>query len=116
MLAFLACRVKPALPIITCTRYFTLCFYLITTVDLMGPYKIRIEYHGDPLILKSLYMINLTTGWFEIVRYNDKQASIIANLVQQKLLCEYKGHTIIMYDCGNKFLVHVFKRNSIKKE
>ena len=40
------------------------------------PYKIRIEGHNDPLILKALTMIDLDTGWFEIVSYNEKQAAM----------------------------------------
>ena len=37
------------------------------SVDLVDPYKIRIEGHDDPLILKDLTMIDPETGWFEIV-------------------------------------------------
>ena len=40
----------------------------ILLVDIIGPYKIRIEGHDDPLIQKDLNMIYLATGWFEIVK------------------------------------------------
>ena len=50
-------------------------------VDLIGPYNIRIDGQDAPLILKSLTMIDSSTGWFEIVQYNYKQASTIEKLV-----------------------------------
>ena len=37
-------------------------------VDLIGPYKIRIESNGEPLILKDLTIIDPATGWFEIIK------------------------------------------------
>ena len=36
-------------------------------VDLIGPYIVRREGHEDPIILKSLTMIDPATGWFEII-------------------------------------------------
>ena len=59
-------------------------------------------------------MIGLSTGCFEILQYNDKQASTITNLVEQTWLCKYPCPTIITYDWGNEFLGHTFK-NDIKK-
>ena len=55
-------------------------------VDLISPYKIRIEGHDEPLILKALIIIDPATGWFEIILYNIKQAYIIANLVEKMWL------------------------------
>ena len=46
-------------------------------VDLVGPYKIIRESHDNTIIIKGLTMIDLATGWFEIVRYNDKKAATI---------------------------------------
>ena len=60
-------------------------------------------------------MIDPATRWFEIVRYNEKQAAIIANLVEQTWLCRYPLPTIIMYDRGNEFLGHAFKNDLIEK-
>ena len=71
------------------------------SVDLIGPYKIRREGHDETLVLKALTMIDPETGWFEIVRYNDKQAATIANLVGKTWLCRYPRPKIITYDRGN---------------
>ena len=60
-------------------------------------------------------MIDPATGWFEIVQYNYKQAATIANLVEQMWLCIYTRPTIITYDCGNEFIVHLFRNNLIDK-
>ena len=73
----------------------------IILVDIIDPYNIRREGHDDPLILKSLTVIDPATGWFEIVQYNEKQAAKIANLVEQTWLCRYPLPTIITYDQGN---------------
>ena len=61
-------------------------------------------------------MIDLATGWFEIVQYNDKHASTIENLVEKTLLCIYERPTIITYDRVNEFLGHTFGNNLSKKE
>ena len=53
------------------------------SVYLILPYNIRIEGCEKPIILKALAIIHPTTGWFEIVQYNDKKASTIANIVYQ---------------------------------
>ena len=37
------------------------------SVDITGRYKISIQGHSNPLILKDLTMIDLATGWFEII-------------------------------------------------
>ena len=52
-------------------------------VYLIGPYKIKREGNDESLILKASTMKDLETGWFEIVRYDDKQANTISNLVEQ---------------------------------
>ena len=61
-------------------------------------------------------MIDPETGWFEIVQYNDKQASTIENLVEQTRLCKYPRLTIITYYRGNEFLGHAFKNDLIETE
>ena len=53
----------------------------ILLLYLIGTYKIIGKFQENPLIMKLLTMIDLATGWFEIVSYNDKQAATIANLV-----------------------------------
>ena len=60
-------------------------------------------------------MIDPVTGWFEIVQYNDKQVTTIANLVEQAWPCRYLRPTIIMYGPGNEFLGHMFKNDLIQK-
>ena len=61
-------------------------------------------------------MIDLATGWFEIVQYNDKQAATIENLVEQTWLCLYPRPMITTYDQGVEFLGHAFKNYLIKNE
>ena len=61
-------------------------------------------------------MIDPATGWFEIVRYNDKQADTIANILEKTWLCRYPHRTIITYDRGNEFLGHAFKNDVIERE
>ena len=73
----------------------------IYLVDIISPYKPRREGHDDPLILKSLTMTDPETGYFEIIKYKDKQAATTPNLVYQTWLCRYPRPTIIRYDCGN---------------
>ena len=60
-------------------------------------------------------MIDPATGWFEIVKYNYKQADTIDNPVEQTWLYRHPPHTIITYDRVNEFLGHMFKNDLIKK-
>ena len=48
-------------------------------VDLIGPYRI-LRKGKEPLILKSVTMIEPVTGWFEVTQYNDKNAMTIRKL------------------------------------
>ena len=50
-------------------------------VDLICPYKIRIK-RKEPIILKSVTMIDPVIGWFELTQYSNKKAMTIANLVE----------------------------------
>ena len=84
------------------------------SVDIIGPYIVRIEACDDPIILKFLTVIDLSTGWFEMVQYNYKQSDTLANLVEQTWLCQYPRPTIIAYNRGNEFLGRAFKNNLIK--
>ena len=54
-------------------------------------------------------MIDPTTGWLEIVQYNNKEDATIENLVEQTWLCRYPRPKIITYDRGNEFLGHALK-------
>ena len=68
-----------------------------------------------PIVIKKLPMIYPATGWFEIVRYNDKHDAIIENLVYKSQLCRYPRSTITTYDRGNEFLCHAFTNDLIKE-
>ena len=46
-------------------------------------------------------MIDSSTGWFEIIKYEDKKSAAIANFVEKMWLCRYPSHTIIKYDRVN---------------
>ena len=61
-------------------------------------------------------MIDPETGWFEIIKYNDKHADTIENLVQKMWLYRYPRLTIITYDRGNEFFGHAFKNDLIQNE
>ena len=61
-------------------------------------------------------MIDPESGWFEILKYNDKHAATIENLVDQTWLCRYPRPTRIIYDRGNEFLGHALKNDLIEKE
>ena len=49
--------------------------------------------------------MNPVTRYFEVVRYNDKRAINIANLVETTQLYRYPRPIEIMYDQGNNLLV-----------
>ena len=66
-------------------------------VDLIGPYKIRRK-GKEPLISKSITMIDFVTGWFELTQNNDKKATKIANLVENMSLVRYSWPIEITYD------------------
>ena len=53
------------------------------SIYFLGPYKITIEGHDNPILPNSLTMIDTITGWFKIVKYSDKKADKISNLVDQ---------------------------------
>ena len=61
-------------------------------------------------------MIDLATGWFEILRYNEKQDNRIANLLEQTWFYRYTNPRIITYDQGNEFLGHEFKNDLIERK
>ena len=58
-------------------------------VDIIVLQKILIN-GKNPLILKSVTMINTIMGWFEIMQYNDKKLVTITNLVE---ICARPGNT-----------------------
>ena len=66
-------------------------------VDLTGPYKICRKWR-EPIILKAVTMIELVTGWFEIMQYNDKKTMTFANLVENTWLVQYPCPVEITYD------------------
>ena len=61
-------------------------------------------------------MINPVIGWFEIVRYDDKRAITIANLVKTTRLSRYPRPIGITYDQGKYFIGHKFRKSLIEKE
>ena len=69
-------------------------------VGLIGPYKIcrKGKY---TLIPKSITIIYLVTGWFEVTQYNNRKVMNISNLVETTWLTRYPCPTEIMYDKGS---------------
>ena len=79
-------------------------------VDLIGPYKICRK-QKEPLISKSVTMIDPVTRWFEVTQYSDKKSMTIANLVETSWLVWYPWPVEITYEQGVKFLGHEFKKS-----
>ena len=69
-------------------------------VDLIGPYVIRRKVRKENLQLKSVAVINPVTGWFEVVRYDDKITITIVTLVETTCLDRYPRPIEITYDQG----------------
>ena len=61
-------------------------------------------------------MIDPVSGWFEVVRYNDKRAITIANLVENMWLSRYPRPIKITYDQGSEFIGHEFRKSLIETE
>jgi len=49
-------------------------------------------------------MINPATGWFEIKELKDKEAILVANLVEQTWLTRYSWPSEIVFDRGTEFM------------
>ena len=58
-------------------------------------------------------MIVPVTGWFEIVRYDDKRAITISNLVKTTWLSRYPTPIEITYDQGKEFIGHECRKSLI---
>ena len=61
-------------------------------------------------------MIDPVTGWFEVVQYDDKIAITIVNLVATMQLSRYPRPIETMYDQGNEFIGHEFRKSLIEDE
>ena len=74
-------------------------------VGLIGPYVIQHKGKKENLHLKDVAIINTITGWFEVVRYDDKRLITIANLVKTTCLTRYPRPMEILYDQNQNLLV-----------
>ena len=90
------------------TPWNKICVYFI------GPYKICRK-GKDPIILKSLTMIDPITGCFEGTQYCDKKEMIITNLIETTCLVQYQWPVEITYDRGGEILSHEFLKWLDKK-
>ena len=61
-------------------------------------------------------MINPLSGWFEVVRYDDKRVITIANLVETTWLYRHPRPIEITYDQGKEFIGHKFRKSLIETE
>ena len=68
-------------------------------VDIIGPYKIR-QIGKDPLIIKSVTIIDPITDWFEIIQCNYNKVMIIENFVDTMLIVRYPCPVYITYYQG----------------
>ena len=61
-------------------------------------------------------MIDLVTGRFEIVQYDDEKAIYIANLVETMWLYRYSIPMEITYDQGSEFIGDKYRKYLIEEE
>ena len=59
-------------------------------------------------------MIDPVTGWFEVIRYDDKRAILIANLVESTWLSRYPRPIEITCDQGKESIGHEFRKYPIE--
>jgi transposase InsO family protein len=72
-------------------------------VDMIGPYIIK-DKSGKIYRLHCVTMIDPATGWFEIIDVKFKDASTVANAVEQVWLTRYPWPQEIIYDRGSEFM------------
>ena len=70
----------------------------------------------EKLHLKSLTMIGTIIGWFQVLRYDDKRAITITNLVETTWLSTYPRPIETTYYQGKVFIVHEFRKYLIEDE
>ena len=61
-------------------------------------------------------MIDPIARWFEVVKYDDKRAINIENLVETTWLYRYPRPIEITNDQGKEFIVHEFRKSLIEDE
>ena len=59
-------------------------------------------------------MMELVTGWFRIMQYDNKIAISIANFVENTCVTSYPIPIYIMYDQGSKFIDYEFRKSQIE--
>ena len=70
----------------------------------------------ENLHLKSVTMIDPVTGWFEVLRYDDKRRYLFANLVENTWLSRYPRPIETAYDQGKEFIGHEFRKYPFEEE
>ena len=77
-------------------------------VDIIGPYVIKRKFKKETLHIKVVTNIGPVTGWFEVVRYDNKISINIANLVETTWLSRYLIPIEITYDQEKGFIGYKF--------
>lgn len=72
-------------------------------VDLIGPYNIK-RPGKEPICLWCITMIDPATGWLEIREIKNKEATTMANIVEQTWLTRYPIPQILTFDKGTEFM------------
>ena len=80
------------------------------------PYAIMIKVKKENVYPKAITMIDIITGRFEIVHYDDKRAIAIANLVETMWLSRYPIPIEITYDQGSEFIGLDIRKSLIETE
>jgi hypothetical protein len=75
--------------------------WVIVCVDLGGPFTIKTLLKTHSLL--ALTMIDPATGWFEIVKANNKSAASIQDLFHNTWLARYPHPQFIVFDNGGEF-------------
>lgn len=73
-------------------------------VDLIGPYTVKRSKQQEPLKLWAITMIDPATGWLEIKEIPNKEASTIAETVEQVWLTRYPKPQVLNFDRGTEFM------------
>ena len=59
-------------------------------------------------------MLELDTGWLELIHNNDKRMILISNLVESKCLARYPRPMAILFDHVLRFIVHELTRSPVE--
>jgi len=75
-------------------------------IDLSGPWKAMVN--GKEIFFHTLTIVDVFTGWLEIIPIDTKTKQPIADLVEQEWFRRYPRPSRVIFDLGGEFDNHVF--------